>query len=804
MTSRPQWTFTRRVLVRMAGFAVSRLLELQSPKAVQWVRDILALEENLQEQRSGHLRELLNQRRSGGDRRMLTATNRAIHLVRRFRPVPAGALASGWAAHLDTWNEIASERERLLAMASAGWATELERLEKALRHTASLPELQEAIFLNSPSALSGIRRFASGHKLAPARRLAIRYLQRFCVKNETGGFYGPINYGQFDGHQTEGVLYSQKGDGRAAQRHTLLSYWAAQSIASSWAKDERLAGLLRAYRAARDDAGTGPPPDARLMALANGSHTLESMARQLDLPLESLHATVAEAQSRGWLRLGIRIPASSGDPLEALRLLVAGSTVAHGEKLLEQLTRIACLLSDFQKGTLAERERLLAVGDKILKGVTGEEPSRRKGVFYADRFWYTEEAVGNLGRVTFGRFFATQLASSLTPALEILASSAVDERQAQQDMVRHLLASAGGVIPAARLVDVPVPGPGTQPAIWASLQTAGRPRVELGPEGLAELGLIRGDLDEWPLFCAPDVMIIARDREQLSQGDWEVVLAEAHHICPPTQLPFAAFDPESSAVRAEVRGAVESLAGTARPVLQGVERQNKARDYTPAGHGMLWLDWQANEPGAGSVRIGECTVQLNSDGRPALRRGDGSPLALFPEHEDARPDVGMLRAVALPGIDKQPFRVSVMTPRVTIGRVVYQRQRWDLAAGDLPGRQAPAGSFEEYLAVWRWKTAWKMPDQLFAQVPGEEKPLFLDFCSPLSVDSFLRSIAGCDRLGLEEMLPGFDGLWLEVGGERYCCELRLTAFREDRGGITVTGEGPGGCRHEGPVPSKDA
>jgi hypothetical protein len=123
-----------------------------------------------------------------------------------------------------------------------------------------------------------------------------------------------------------------------------------------------------------------------------------------------------------------------------------------------------------------------------------------------------------------------------------------------------------------------------------------------------------------------------------------------------------------------------------------------------------------------------------------------------------------------------------MTPRITIGRTVYQRQRWDLAAGELPARQAPAGSFEEYVHVWRWKAAWRMPDQMFARIPGEEKPVFLDFRSPLSVDAFLRATAGCDRLGLEEMLPGFDDLWLRVAGERYCSELRLTAFRNGDGG----------------------
>lgn len=227
--------------------------------------------------------------------------------------------------------------------------------------------------------------------------------------------------------------------------------------------------------------------------------------------------------------------------------------------------------------------------------------------------------------------------------------------------------------------------------------------------------------------------------------------------------------------------AVRTLAGAARPLLQGIDRQNKVRDYTPAGHSVLWLNWQATEPRADSVRIGDCRVGVGSDGRPALHDGDGAQLALFPEYEDAYPDMRMLRAVALPGMDKRPIRLSTMTPRITIGGLVHQRQRWDLTAGDLPRWGVPAGSFGEYLAAWRWKTEWKMPDQVFVRLPGEEKPMFLDFRSPLSVDTFLRAAAGCDRLSLDEMLPGFDDLWLEIAGERYCCELRLTAFRDSGG-----------------------
>ncbi|MDN3358500.1 lantibiotic dehydratase [Actinomadura sp. DC4] len=777
----PQWSFSRRVVVRMAGFPVSWLLRLQSPTATGWVRDFLALEADLLSRRSEYLDWLFEERRTAADALVRSGANRAARRVWRLQPVPPDKLPGTWPERLEPWNAVARERRRLLAAASAGWPAELERLEAVLRCTASSPDLQEAVFLNSPDALTGIRRFAGGQRSAPLRRLVIRYLQRFCVKVETGGFYGPINHGQLVPGSPDPVSLEAGGDGRAGRRRTLLSYWTAQQIASAWARDERLTGLLRLYRAARSDEGSGPAPEPALLALATGEHTLESVARRLGMALDALHAVVLDAQSRGWLRTGIRVPATAGDPLAALRGLVEDSELAARVGLPGQLSMVGHLLGDFEQADLPERERLLAEGSKLLTDLTGVPPARGAGSFYADRFWYTEEAVGNLGHVTFGRPVTGELAGALAPALEILASSAVDEREAQHESVRGLLASAGGVIGAEQLLDMPGPGPGDGTATWPGVRLTGAPRLELTPDDLRDLGLIRGDLDQWPLFCAPDVMLVARDSEQLRGADWQVVLSEAHHICPPTQLPFVTFDPEPARVREETWDAVRSLAGTARPLLQGIDRQNKVRDYTPAGHPVLWLNWQAHEPRADSVRIGDCRVDEGPDGRPVLRDGDGRRLALFPEYEDAYPDMRMLRAVALPGVDKQPVRLSTMTPRITIGRLVYQRQRWDLAADDLPRWQVPAGSFEEYLAAWRWKTEWKMPDQMFARLPGEEKPMFLDFRSPLSVDTFLRAAAGCDRLGLDEMLPGFDDLWLEIAGERYCCELRLTAFRDGGG-----------------------
>jgi hypothetical protein len=131
-------------------------------------------------------------------------------------------------------------------------------------------------------------------------------------------------------------------------------------------------------------------------------------------------------------------------------------------------------------------------------------------------------------------------------------------------------------------------------------------------------------------------------------------------------------------------------------------------------------------------------------------------------------------------MEKRPVAVGGRTLRVSVGPVIYQRERWNLGPADLPGGDGSTGSFAEFLALWRWKVAMGMPDQVFARVRPEDRPLFLDFNSPLSVDTFRHDVGGmggAQRLGVEEMLPALDHLWLHVDGEPCCSEIRLTGFR---------------------------
>jgi hypothetical protein len=127
------------------------------------------------------------------------------------------------------------------------------------------------------------------------------------------------------------------------------------------------------------------------------------------------------------------------------------------------------------------------------------------------------------------------------------------------------------------------------------------------------------------------------------------------------------------------------------------------------------------------------------------------------------------------------------TPRISIDRLVVQRESWRCRASELEFANA-ATELDIFIGARRWAATHGMPRFVFVKSPLEPKPMFVDFASPIGVRVFARVVrhatahpAGERTLTFSEMLPGPDELWLpDADGERYTGELRLVAV--DRGG----------------------
>jgi hypothetical protein len=132
-------------------------------------------------------------------------------------------------------------------------------------------------------------------------------------------------------------------------------------------------------------------------------------------------------------------------------------------------------------------------------------------------------------------------------------------------------------------------------------------------------------------------------------------------------------------------------------------------------------------------------------------------------------------------------------PRVAIDRLVVARESWTFVPSELTFA-SEATAPERFLAARRWAIAAGLPRFVFAKSAVELKPFYLDLESPPLVELFSKvvrkskeHVAGETPVGLSEMLPGPEELWLEdASGDRYTCELRcfavdgLAAARSER------------------------
>jgi hypothetical protein len=120
-------------------------------------------------------------------------------------------------------------------------------------------------------------------------------------------------------------------------------------------------------------------------------------------------------------------------------------------------------------------------------------------------------------------------------------------------------------------------------------------------------------------------------------------------------------------------------------------------------------------------------------------------------------------------------------PRISIDEVVVARERWQVTSGTCDWARA-ATPLERFVGARRWAGELRLPRFVFVKAPIERKPCYVDFDSPVYVDTLAKLVrqSGTAAPGraivITEMLPALDQLWLtDVDGRRYTSELRLVA-----------------------------
>jgi Lantibiotic dehydratase, N terminus len=695
----------------------------------------------------------------------------------------------------------------------AAHASALTQARRIAAEIAADPLFREALTWQNPAAaahLGSSRPSAENprrrRQYVKARENTIaRYWQRYCGKNDTIGFFGPVAWATLDPQAP--AVRVRCGDGLVRDRTTYYEYWALQAYANTVAADPVVRPWLpvglhphvavdgsRVLRAGQDPLPLSRS-EADLLSRCDGHRPAAAVADGSDLDRASALAALEGLAARGVLWWGVNMPQ---DPRAegVLRATLGGiADPAVRERALAGLARLDAA-RDAVSAAGGDPDKLavaMAQLDAEFTSVTGTAAERLPGQMYAGRRTCYEEAVRDV-EVTFGgpvlEALTGPLATVLLPAGRWLSVALVD---AYTDAFRRLYAELGGSeaegVPLDRfwMAALPLLDP-TGPVVeavaaeftrrWMGLLgldhlPPGTRRVTHSSVELADQvqGLFAAARPAWAgaRIHSPDLQICASSVEALDRGDFTLVLGELHAVW--GTLDCAVFvdrHPDPARLRAatasDVGRQILPLYATWCPQFTPRLAPNLADNYQLAF---------APEPGADPARLlpGMTMTVVAQEGELLAVAKAGRRWPLFE-----------VFAIPVAWAGSDMFRMTSASrhnPRITIDRMVIGRETWRTTVAE--AWLTKSGGVPEYLAARQLRRALGLPEKVFARIGTEMKPVYLDLTSPRYVSAFAtmlrtaRAEAGDETpVVITELLPGPDQAWLPgPGGERYFSELRI-------------------------------
>src|SRR6202453_3038594 len=306
------------------------------------------------------------------------------------------------------------------------------RLCHAIAGIAADPAFKEALTWQNPTLArflenAGVGRLARRSKDRQRELVIASYLQRYSLKNDTIGFFGPVGWASA-APGTAGLVVVP-GDQLLARRTTYFEVWAIDKVAAAIAGQGRAQGWLRPRRTRsvflagnvlhRPHRKPVTLTDAEVAALqaCDGRRTLSEVLQTVGTPgARGLLTRLAEL---GALRLDLEGPTDAW-PERLLRdkLEVIADPAARAAALepVDQLIRARDAVAATH-GDPEGLQRALASLAETFEQVTGDASTRKAGEKYAGRTLVYQDAVRDV-RVELGDAVTAAMAAPLGLVLD--------------------------------------------------------------------------------------------------------------------------------------------------------------------------------------------------------------------------------------------------------------------------------------------------------------------------------------------------------------------------------------------------
>ena len=689
-----------------------------------------------------------------------------------------------------------------------------KRLVPVIQQIAQCEDFRRALAWQNPdllaTALGPLLRWTDsrtrGSKHRQHEEAVASYWNRYCAKNDSIGFFGPVAWGRLDFVQPTRVA---AGRALVAETTVFFEPWPIMRVAQAferepgmraWLKPRRMGFLVFAGDSVLSSLGEIKLSrlETEVLKACDGMMTARDIAARIreehpDQPrsADDVERVISSLEKRRLVTCKIDIPITV-HPEKGLREFLAGVTdAAVREPCLAKLDLLESGMdlvreSTGESGPLAQA---IAKLGETFSAVTGEEPTRRKGQSYAGRALVYSDCRRDVEFVLGAEF------QDAFAVLELLADSGrwfcwhVGEavREILGAVYRDSLQPDG--VPLAMLLfkaeqRVRKSLPAVLERVTSGLVERWEDIIQVAP---AESRLTRRYEDVAPLvreafkvpgagwegarYMSPDVMVAADRGPMMVLGEMHMAINAMRHYCFVSQHPRPAtlFDcldrdlPHPRLFPTLPRESLPRLTIRTHPALIRSADYMVEHLYRTAGAGREHLFMSSQ------LRVTEHAGNLS------VSCPDGVTFDVL----DVLGEV-LMDAV----IDCfRMFRVRPHTPRIAIGSLVVSREQWRFPAAGL-AFSSVTDEARRFALARSWWRAQALPRHVFIKTSRGEKPILVDFASPVCVSILSRILRRLNDspeqarwITMQEMLPAVSQLWLTDAEDRkYTSEFRLAAF----------------------------
>lgn len=823
-----EWAVWRTFALRGAGFPATQVLRLSASACAAVADEAVSAEAELRSIGAEAL-QALSRARTDADGALLDRLDKSIKKIKRGLPPELPEEVEQRQTLTERWHAASARVEAAQAEFQRAFKDGVDKISQAIREVVGEQQFHEAVVWQNRrvwrSAVEPLLRQKDADantrdsKSRQHEEVVASYVQRYCVKNDTIGFFGPVGWGDFAPQHGAGFVV-QPGRSLISKRNIYFESWGIDALAASLANDKArkpwLAPRRMPFISVRD--GALYLPGNSTLKLSEGETAVveacdgERTARELALELVQVpsHGLQNEAEvyrileslnAKGIIAWTLEIPVDRHGERKLRRLLERIEDEPLRESALAALSELETA-REAVAAAAGDAERLDSALDELevkFSRLTGTAATRNAGQTYAARSLIYEDCRRDV-EVTVG----PQVLQALEQPLALLLQSArwvtfevaARYRKTFANIYTELVKKGGSKEVSAtdfwikadhflykdgsRVADTVVPDFQKK---WADV-------LALPPEEkqvVYECEALRARVAK--AFAAPhpgwstarnhspDIMIAAASAEAIERGDYQLVMGEIHVGF--NNINSSVFVPQHPRPE-EIHEAVEADFPEPRlvPVLPRYWPEMSGRisfDYvSPKNYRLLVTHDACGIPKSQALPIGSLIVTETAEGLIVRDRANRVQFDIVEAFAESLSSHVINTFNILP-----PGR---HTPRVTIDRLVICRESWRFTPVEFEFAYEKDEA-ARFLAARRWMREHEMPRFMFVKTKVERKPFYLDLDSPIYVNIFAKAIRRAREsnhakspITLTEMIPDHGQAWLpDAEGNRYTSELRIVA-----------------------------